>query len=143
MSSSGLNVRTVSYAMLLLRVALASMWISHALLKVFVFTMPGTVQFFESVGLPGVLAYLVVAAELVGGAAILVGIYGRYASLLLTPILLTATWVHLPNGWVFTKPGGGWEYPLFLAVASLVHAVIGDGELRVSLPRFSSVRTVT
>ena len=41
----------------LLRVSLGAMWIAHALLKWFTFTLPGTAQFFASVGLPGVLAY--------------------------------------------------------------------------------------
>lgn len=115
------------YGATLLRIALAAMWISHALLKILVFTMPGTAQFFQSVGLPGVLVYPVVLAELAGGAAILLGWHGRYVSLLLSPILLVAAWVHLPNGWVFTAPNGGWEYPVFLLVASLVHVLIGDG----------------
>lgn len=110
-----------------LRVALGSMWISHALLKLLVFTLPGTAQFFVSVGLPGLLAYPIVAAELVGGAAILAGFYGRQVSLLLTPVLAAAAWVHLPNGWVFTAPNGGWEYPVFLVAASLAHWLLGDG----------------
>jgi putative oxidoreductase len=111
----------------LLRVSLGTMWISHALLKVLVFTLPGAARFFESVGLPGVLVYPVVLAELAGGAAILLGWHGRHASLLLSPILLGAAWVHFPNGWVFTAPNGGWEYPLFLLAASLAHALVGDG----------------
>lgn len=111
----------------LLRAALGAMWISHALLKVLVFTLPGTVKFFDSVGLPGVLVYPVVAAEFFGGAAILVGFYGRQVSLLLSPILVVAAWVHFPNGWVFTAPNGGWEYPVFLLIASLVHWLVGDG----------------
>ncbi len=49
------------------------------------------------------------------------------ATLLLVPVLLAAAKVHLPNGWVFTAPGGGWEYPVFLAVASVVQWLIGDG----------------
>ena len=40
----------------LLRVALGSMWIAHALLKLLVFTLPGTAQYFASIGLPGALA---------------------------------------------------------------------------------------
>ncbi len=95
--------------------------------KVLVFTLPGAAKFFDSVGLPGVLVYPVVAAEIAGGLAILAGFYGRQASLLLVPILLVATWVHLPNGWVFTATNGGWEYPAFLAAASLVHWLVGDG----------------
>lgn len=110
-----------------LRAALGGMWISHALLKLLVFTLPGTAQFFVSVGLPGALAYPVVAAELLGGVAILAGFYGRQVSLLLTPILAAAAWVHLPNGWVFTAPNGGWEYPVFLLAASLAHWLLGDG----------------
>lgn len=111
----------------LLRLALGTMWISHALLKLLVFTMPGTAAFFESQGLPGFLAYPLVVAELVGGAAIVLGFYGRQASLLLAPVLAVVVWVHFPNGWVFTAANGGWEYPLFLMVASVAHGLIGDG----------------
>ena len=111
----------------LLRLALGTMWVTHALLKIFVFTLPGTAQFFESVGLPGFMAYVVVAVELAGGAALLLGFYGRQASLLLAPVLLVVVWVHWPNGWVFTSPKGGWEYPLFLLVASLAQWLLGDG----------------
>lgn len=113
----------------LLRLALGTMWITHALLKVLVFTMAGTVGFFQSVGLPGFLAYPVVAAEFLGGIAIVLGLYGRQVSLLLLPILAVAAWVHLPNGWVFTNAKGGWEYPVFLLAASIAHWLIGDGRL--------------
>lgn len=111
----------------LLRVALGSMWIAHALLKLLVFTLPGTAQFFASVGYPGVLAYPVFAAELVGGVAMVAGVYARQVALLLVPVLLAAAKVHLANGWAFTAPGGGWEYPVFLAVASVVQWLVGDG----------------
>lgn len=120
---------TAAWGVLLLRLALGAMWIAHALLKLLVFTLPGTAQFFTSIGLPGMLAYPVFAAELLGGIAIVLGLQGRVVSALLIPVLLVATWVHWPNGWVHTSPGGGWEYPLFLAAASGVHALIGDGAL--------------
>lgn len=111
----------------LLRISLGTMWITHALLKVLVFTLPGAARFFDSVGLPGVLVYPVVAAELLGGTAILLGLYGRQASLLLSPVLAVAAWVHLPNGWVFSNANGGWEYPVFLLAASVAHWLLGDG----------------
>jgi putative oxidoreductase len=111
----------------LLRLSLGVMWIAHALLKWFVFTLPGTAQFFQGVGLPGWMAWPVFAAELVGGAMLLLGLYARQVSLVLLPILLAAAWVHGPNGWLHTSPGGGWEYPVFLAVASLAHWLVGDG----------------
>jgi len=140
-ASTGLQLHTAPYALLLLRLALGAMWISHALLKVLVFTLPGAAAFFESVGLPGFLVYPVVAAEFAGGIAVICGLYGRYVSLLLLPILLTAAWVHYPNGWVFTSTGGGWEYPVFLAVASIVHALSGDGAFSLRLPRMRLART--
>ena len=114
---------------LLLRFGLGCMWLAHASLKLFVFTLPGTARYFESVGLPGWAAYPMFAAEVLGGVAILAGFSGRQVSLLLAPALLVAAWVHLPNGWVHTSPNGGWEYPVFLAIASLVHWSIGDGAL--------------
>ncbi|MFO1350228.1 MAG: DoxX family protein [Gammaproteobacteria bacterium] len=117
----------VLYAALALRLGLGLMWIAHALLKLLVFTLPGTVRFFASVGLPGFLAYPVFAAELIGGAAIIVGFHGHRVSLALLPILLGAAWVHFPNGWVFSNVGGGWEYPVFLVLASVVHGLLGDG----------------
>ncbi len=120
---------TYLYGVTLLRISLGVMWIAHALLKLLVFTLPGTAQYFTSVGFPGVLAYPVFAAELLGGLALVFGIYSRQVSLALIPIMAAAAWVHLPNGWVHTSPNGGWEYPVFLIVASLALWLLGDGAL--------------
>ena len=116
-----------SFGPVLLRLALGAMWLSHAMLKLVVYTLPGTVAFFESKGLPGALVYPVVVAEIVGGLALLAGVYARQVALSLVPILLGAFFVHLPNGWVFTAEGGGWEYPLFLVAMSFVLWLSGDG----------------
>ena len=117
------------YGVALLRVSLGIMWVAHASLKWFVFTLPGTAKFFESVGVPGFLAYPVFAAELLGGLALVFGVYARQASLALVPIMAVAAWVHFPNGWVHTSPNGGWEYPVFLIMASLALGLLGDGAL--------------
>ena len=127
-----IDVRTAPYAALALRVALGTMFIAHALLKVYVFTLPGTVQFFESIGLPGPLAYLTVGAELIGGTLIIAGAWSRWALAALVPVLVGATWAHAGNGWLFTAPNGGWEYPAFLTAAALAQALIGDGKFAVS-----------
>jgi putative oxidoreductase len=127
MSNPAIDPTTAPYAALVLRVSLGMMFIAHALLKVFVFSLPGTVGFFESVGFPGWLAYVTVAAELIGGVLLILGVYARWVALALVPILLGALQVHLDNGWVFSAEGGGWEYPAFLAAASLVQALLGDG----------------
>ena len=126
---------TAPYAALVLRIALGIMFIAHALLKVIVFTVPGTVQFFESVGFPGVLAYVTIAIELGAGVLLLAGVATRWVALATVPVLLGATWVHVPNGWVFSAQGGGWEYPVFLAVAAVVQALLGDGAHALSMRR--------
>lgn len=115
----------------ILRVSLGTMWTAHALLKLFVFTLPGTAKFFASVGFPESLAYPVFAAELLGGCALLLGIYARQAALMLVPIMTAAAWVHVPNGWIHTSPGGGWEYPAFLIAASISLWLLGDGSATI------------
>lgn len=132
-----IDPRTAPYAALLLRLALGTMFVAHALLKVFVFTLPGTVQFFESLGLPAALAYATVAAELAGGVLLILGIGTRWVAIALIPFLLGATWVHLGNGWLFSAPKGGWEYPVFLTIAAAAQALLGDGAFALG-NRFAS-----
>jgi len=115
------------YAITLLRISLGVMALAHGLLKVLVFTVPGTVGYFESLGLPGVLAYLTIAAEVGGGIALLLGLYTRWVSLALVPVLLGAAWVHLGNGWMFSNAGGGWEFPVFWTLALITQAGLGSG----------------
>jgi putative oxidoreductase len=126
---------TAPYAALLLRFSLGIMFLAHGLLKIVVFTIPGTVQFFESVGFPGALAHVTIAAELGAGVLLIAGFATRWVALATVPLLLGAAWVHLPNGWVFSAQGGGWEYPVFLAVAAVVQFLLGDGAWAVSAQR--------
>lgn len=126
--------KNVDIAALVLRLTLGVMFIAHGLLKVMVFTLPGTVQFFESVGFPGALAYLVVIAEIGGGLALISGVYTRQVAYALLPVLLGAFYVHSGNGWLFTNDNGGWEYPLFLVAATFVQALLGPGRYVVRLP---------
>lgn len=108
----------------LLRVALGVMFIAHSVvLKYFTFTLAGTAQYFESIGLPAFLAYVVFAVEAIGGVLLVLGIATRWVALGLVPVLLGAMWAHIGNGWVFSAPNGGWEYPLFLVVISVAVAL--------------------
>ncbi|MDY6943538.1 MAG: DoxX family protein [Pseudomonadota bacterium] len=127
MNNRGIDVALAPYGALAIRIALGSMWLAHAGLKWFVFTLPGFAAWLNSQGLPSYMAWPVFLLELVGGLAILTGFYGRYFSLSLIPIMAVAMFTHLNNGWVHTSTGGGWEYPAFLIVASLAHALVGDG----------------
>ena len=116
-----------NYGALLTRLSLGGVLLSHGLLKVFVFTIPGTVGYFESLGLPAMAAYLTIFAEIVGGSAIILGLYTRLASLLSIPLLLGALWAHAGNGWVFNAEGGGWEFPLLLVLLASAVALQGSG----------------
>jgi putative oxidoreductase len=122
------DARLAPYAVFLLRIALGGMFVAHSLLlKLFVFTLPGTAGFFTSIGLPGWFAYVVFAAEAVGGVMLLLGIQTRWVALALVPILAGATWAHWGNGWMFGYTNGGWEYPLYLTLLAVVQFMLGDG----------------
>jgi putative oxidoreductase len=130
------DTTSTAYGALLLRVSLGVMFIAHSLvLKWMTFTLAGTAQYFESIGLPGPLAYVTFFAELIGGILLVLGVQSRWVALGLLPILAGATWVHLGNGWVFSAPGGGWEYPLYLIVLSVAQVLLGDGAYALSPSR--------
>jgi putative oxidoreductase len=123
--ANSIDTRTAPYAALLLRVSLGSLFLAHGLLlKVFTFTIPGTVGYFQSIGYPGFFAYLVIAGEIGGGLALILGVWTR-------PITLQ----HVGNGWLFTNQGGGWEFPVFWTVALVGQALLGDGAFALRLSR--------
>jgi putative oxidoreductase len=120
--------RTAGYAALLLRVVTGVLFLIHDAVKIFIFTPAGTAGFFGSIGLPPQLAYLAMALELVGGVALILGIWPRIVALIMVPLLVgTIAAVHGANGFVFSNPHGGWEYPAFWALAMIALALIGDG----------------
>lgn len=134
-----IDLNTAPYAILLLRVSLGILFLAHGLLKFTAFTLPGTAQFFETLGLPGFMAYVVAPAEVLGGFMLLAGLYSRWVALALFPVLLVATIkAHGANGWVFSNEGGGWEFPAFFAIACLVQFLLGDGAYALSSVRSRS-----
>lgn len=129
-----IDSRTAPYAAFLLRVSLGVLFLAHAGLKFFVFTPAGTAKFFGSIGLPPELAYLTIAVEVLGGLALILGVWTRVAALAVVPVLLGAIFtIHGPAGFFFTNPHGGWEYPAFWTVALLVQALLGDGAYALRL----------
>lgn len=125
-----IKTSTAPYAALLLRVSLGIMFLAHVGLKIFVFTIPGFVGYFGSLGLPAVLAYVVIALELLGGLALILGIYAPLVALpLAVEMIGTIVLVHGAKGWMFTNKGGGWEYPAFWAVALIALYLLGDGAM--------------
>lgn len=122
-----IDLATAPYAALLLRLTLGVVFVAHALFKIVVLTMPASAAFFADQGFPAWTAYPVTAVELLGGMALVAGLYTRLAALALIPVMLGAFTVHWPNGWYFGAPNGGWEYIAVLIAALLAQAGLGDG----------------
>ena len=134
---------TTPYAAALLRISQGLLFLAHgAILKLGTFGLAGTMGFFGSLGYPPVLGAVVIAAEILGGLALLAGVAVRWVSLGLVPVLLGATLQHSGNGWLFNVPGGGWEYPAFWTVALLVQAGLGAGAWALDGARLATRRVV-
>ena len=121
------DTRTAPYSALVLRVALGIMFVAHGLTKLILFTPAGTAKFFESVGFAGWLAWPIIAFEVVAGVLLVAGVYARLIAAVAAIELFAASTVHFGNGWMFTNANGGWEYPVFLAIAAAALALLGDG----------------
>ncbi len=127
--------RSTALAAFLLRIALGAMFIAHSLiLKLFVFTLPGTAKFFGSIGLPEWSAYVVFVLEAIGGVLLILGVQVRLVAAVLIPILAGATWAHWGNGWMFGYPNGGWEYPLYLTLLAGVQVLLGEAPMPFGRP---------
>lgn len=131
------DAKPADWGVALLRVSLGAMFLAHSVvLKLLTYGLPGTAAFFENVGLPGWLAYVTFACEAAGGTLLVLGVQARWVALALSPFLVGALLsVHLPNGWVFTSPGGGWEYPAYLFVLCIAQSLLGDGALALKPSR--------
>ena len=126
-------IQSKEYGIALLRISLGVMFIAHSVvLKLFTYGLAGTAGYFESIGLPAFLAYVVFGMEAVGGVLLVLGVRTREVSAALIPILIGALWAHSGNGWVFSNAGGGWEYPLYLIVLSAAQVLLGEGAFALS-----------
>ncbi len=127
---------TTPYAAFLLRVSLGLLFLAHgAVLKLGTFGVAGTMGYFGSLGYPPFFAVIVIAAEIGAGIALILGVGVRVVSLLALPILVGATLQHIPNGWMFGAPRGGWEFPVLWTALLLVQAGLGAGAFALDVNR--------
>ena len=124
-----IDEKMAPYGALLLRVSMGILFILHGVyLKAFVFGMTGAGKFFATLGLPEWFAWLVMLYETIGGLALIFGIYARWVALFLGVHLLFVAFIaHAGNGWLFSNKGGGYEFPLFWAIACFTLTLLGDG----------------
>ena len=131
------------YAALLLRLSMGLLFLAHGLvLKVLTFTPAGTAAYFESIGYPGFLGYVTIAAEITGGLALIAGVRVRIVSLAFVPLMIGAALQHVGNGWVFSGPGGGWEFPALWTILLFVQALLGDGAYALDRAAFGKAAAV-
>lgn len=123
-----------SQAIALLRVTSGGLLVTHGLIKLLIFTPAGTAAFFEKIGFPGMLAYPVMAGEIVLGLALVVGFMTRWAALAALPIMIGAIVPHATKGFMFSNPGGGWEFPVFWSIVLFAQVILGGGAYAISAP---------
>ena len=130
-----------SWTGLILRLTLGLVMLPHGAQKVLGlfggFGFDGTIGYFtQTMGLPWIIAFLVVIGEFFGSLGLLVGFLTRFSAASIGVIMLGAiTMVHLQNGffmnWFGRQPGEGYEYHLLVIGISIVLTIIGAGRWSV------------
>ncbi|OHD68746.1 MAG: hypothetical protein A2W19_10790 [Spirochaetes bacterium RBG_16_49_21] len=119
------------------RMALSIVFIPHGLQKLAGLFggggFSGTIAFFGSVGVPAVLAFLIIMAESLGSIALFLGFFGRFMAFGIGMVMTGAVFlVHLPNGffmnWFGTQKGEGFEYHILAIGLALALMIKGSGK---------------
>ncbi|NJK80500.1 MAG: DoxX family protein [Chloroflexaceae bacterium] len=120
------------YGITLLRVVIGIVFFVHGLQKLFMFGLEGTTGFLASLGVPaaGLMAVLLIATETLGGLALILGLFTRWAAIPLAVVMLVAMFtVHITNG--FFVGNNGYEFVLTLFVGNIALVLLGSGALAV------------
>lgn len=125
------------------RIILGIIFFAHGSQKVFGwFGGPGLRQTLRTltqfVGLPSILALVAVGAELVGGAALVLGLLGRISALgiavnMLAAILMVHGRFGLFMNWFGDRKGHGIEYHLLAIALAIVIIAKGSGAFSLDL----------
>ncbi len=123
-------------ALLVLRLALAAIFIYHGYPKLFGHTHEA-IQDFVRMGLPGYFAYISGLIEFFGGCLLIVGLFTPLVGLLLTLEMAIGIW---KAGHLAADPMAvhGYELPLALAASAFVLATSGAGLISLDHALFRS-----
>jgi len=131
-----------SWGLTLLRVVVGVIFIMHGWQKLSM-GFQNVAAFLGSLGIPlsTLAAVLLTIVELLGGVALILGVFTRYlASLLAIDMLVALILVHIKGGFFAPK---GVEFPLLLLTANLNLLLAGAGALSVSAFRKRNVQSTT
>jgi putative oxidoreductase len=131
---AGLYESVAPYSYAIVRFIAGAILIYHGYGKLFGGNITGVADHVVTpLGLPMPMAwaYFLGILECFGGAALAVGFLTRPIALMLTVEFLIITFWHFPNGYSFSSPKGGYEYPLLLLVIYAAIFFRGGGRLSV------------
>jgi putative oxidoreductase len=130
-----------SWTGLILRLTLGLVMLPHGAQKLLGwfggFGFDGTLGFFtEKMGIPWIIAFLVIMGESFGSLGLIAGFLTRFSAASIGVIMLGAiTLVHWPNGffmnWFGKQAGEGYEYHLLAIGIAIVLTIVGGGRWSV------------
>ena len=115
------------YVALMVRVVVGTFYVSHPLLMWSIFGLEHTAHAMSAIALPGSAAYLLAAAEVLGGALLFFGVRVRQVAIALLPVALAAAGAHFATGL-----GAGFAYGTFLAACVVGQALLASGVLEAN-----------
>lgn len=130
MNANGLT-QIQGWGITVLRVVVGIVFLVHGGQKLFVWGFGGVAGFLGQVGIPAPMlaAVIVTLVEFLGGLALLLGLFTRWAAIPLAIDMLVAILaVHLKAG--FFLPNG-YEFALTLLAATVALSLLGSGEASV------------
>jgi putative oxidoreductase len=117
------------WGLMILRIAVGIVFLIHGGQKLFIYGFAGVGASFAKMGIPmpEVMAVVVTLVEFLGGLALVLGLFTRWAALLLAINMLVAMFkVHFRAGFFLPQ---GFEFTFVLAAANLALALAGPGNL--------------
>jgi len=119
--------RQPAWGLLPLRLVVGIVFIAHGWLKFSSFGVAGTTKFMGGLGvpMPQVAAVGIIALELIGGTALVLGGATRFFAALLACDMLGAILFAKRNAGFFSP--NGWELELTLCIVCITFVIIGAG----------------